>query len=176
MKHLYLNIADIIFEIQTNEGGGDCLFYSLKEVVGNSIKELRKIVANTIDNNNYPEVMSRMDYKNMTLKELKRFIMTSKHWATDYDIEVLAANFNLNIVVLDSSKFILQCFMYGEPEKNLVMLYNITKLHFELISKESRSTFDFNELPVDIQETVIQKCGTLKRFTGHNFALRELFF
>jgi len=168
--------------IKENYGDGDCLFLAISyglnifyqfkhEDKKFSVKILRNIVSDNIDENNFEEILNfyRIEKENnellgnwnpnniKTLKQFKNIIRKSGNyfWGDHFTISILSNKLKVNFIVLDGN--FNNIYKLGENIKqyeNTIILFYEQQIHFKLVgyfnNNKINTVFPKNKLPDSI--------------------------
>jgi len=108
-----------------------------------------------------------------TLEKLKKKMRTCKFWAESWTIQTLELILNVKLIILSSFNYnygdydnVLQCgdmvpdsiVKKGVFKPKYYIILDYTGTHYKLVTYKRKNIFEFDDIPVQIQKLIVDKC------------------
>lgn len=149
-----------------NPGQGDCLYHSIRQATGRSIKSLRKMVADNITKEQFELKKAAGDIGRLVTFDLyKKWVKeTCRIWGDDLAVGILERKLGIRFLILWRERNMPYCRAQGQafkPKKYIIIAYH-DQTHYELVSYKGKRLLSRADLPDELVRAFRDSCAILK--------------
>lgn len=173
---VYSDIATCVHAIKKNVSiipipkDGNCFFTAVARAMAipGGPREVRLRVAEAVafvtpSWETYREALPKEDVlPENTLEAVQAFIMDRSHWATDFDMRIVSAVYNVHFIIFYNNTFLPLGFTHVLQSAPFILLKFVDNCHFDLVqTHDGRGVYAFENIPVQIRDSWVETCGEL---------------